>query len=193
MSYAADGASIERERRELTATWSDKPGLLGSLCSVDHKVIAKRYIVTALAFFSLAGIAALVMRLQLARPENDLVGPDFYNQLFTMHGSTMMFLFAVPIVLALGIYFVPLMIGTRNVAFPRLNALGYWVYLIGGLFLWGSFALGMGPDTGWFSYVPLSGPEFSPGKRVDVWAQMITFTEISALISAVEIIVTTFK
>jgi cytochrome c oxidase subunit I+III len=193
MSYSADAASIERERQELLASWSDEPGLLGYLRSVDHKVIAKRYIVTALAFFALAGVAALVMRLQLARPENDLVGPDLYNQLFTMHGSTMMFLFAVPIVLALGIYFVPLMIGTRNVAFPRLNALGYWVYLIGGLFLWVSFAVGMGPDTGWFSYVPLSGPDFSPGKRVDVWAQMITFTEISALIAAVEIIVTTFK
>jgi cytochrome c oxidase subunit 1 len=193
MSAALDAANLERERRELLATWSDKPGWLGSLCSVDHKVIAKRYIVTALAFFALAGVAALVMRLQLARPENDLVGPDFYNQLFTVHGSTMMFLFAVPIVLALGIYFVPLMIGTRNVAFPRLNALGYWVYLIGGLFLWVSFAVGLGPDAGWFSYVPLSGPDFSPGKRVDVWAQLITFTEISALISAVEIIVTTFK
>jgi cytochrome c oxidase subunit 1 len=193
MSCAADAASLERERRELLASWCDEPGLLGSLRSVDHKVIAKRYIVTSLAFFALAGFAALVMRLQLARPENDLVGPDFYNQLFTMHGSTMMFLFAVPIVLALGLYFVPLMIGTRNVAFPRLNALGYWVYLIGGLFMWVSFAVGMGPDTGWFSYVPLAGPDFAPGKRVDVWAQMITFTEISALIAAVEIIVTTFK
>jgi cytochrome c oxidase subunit 1 len=190
---AATSADLERERAELLASWSDKPGLLGSLCSVDHKVIAKRYIVTSLVFFALAGLDALVMRLQLAVPENDLVGPDLYNQLFTTHGTTMMFLFAVPIVLALGLYFVPLMVGTRNVAFPRLNALGYWTYLIGGVFMWVSFALGIGPDTGWFSYVPLAGPDFSPGKRVDVWAQTVTFTEISALISAVEIIVTTFK
>jgi cytochrome c oxidase subunit I+III len=189
---AAD-TDLERERRELRTTWSDIPGVLGALASVDHKVIAKRYIVTSLVFFALAGIDALVMRTQLAVPENGLVGPDLYNQLFTMHGTTMMFLFAVPIVLALGLYFVPLMVGTRNVAFPRLNALGYWTYLIGGSFLWVSFALGIGPDTGWFSYVPLAGPEFSPGKRVDVWAQTVTFTEISALISAVEIIVTTLK
>ncbi|HET8699510.1 MAG TPA: cytochrome c oxidase subunit I, partial [Gammaproteobacteria bacterium] len=134
-----------------------------------------------------------VMRLQLASPENTLVGPDLYNQLFTMHGSTMMFLFAVPIVEAIGLYFVPLMIGSSNVAYPRLNALGYWVYLIGGLFLWTSFAFDIGPDTGWFSYVPLSGPEFSPGKRVDTWSQLITFTEIAALIAAVEIIVTVLK
>jgi cytochrome c oxidase subunit I+III len=193
VSEDAASADVERERVELLASWSDKPGLLGSLCSVDHKVIAKRYIVTSLTFFGLAGIDALVMRTQLAVPENDLVGPDLYNQLFTMHGTTMMFLFAVPMVLALGLYFVPLMIGTRNVAFPRLNALGYWIYLIGGVFMWVSFALGIGPDTGWFSYVPLAGPDFSPGKRVDVWAQTVTFTEISALISAVEIIVTTFK
>jgi cytochrome c oxidase subunit I+III len=186
-------AELERERAELLESWSDKPGLLGALRSVDHKVIAKRYIVTSLVFFALAGIAALVMRAQLAAPENDLVGPDLYNQLFTMHGTTMMFLFAVPMVLALGLYFVPLMIGTRNVAFPRLNALGYWTYLIGGSFVWVSFALGVGPDTGWFSYVPLAGPDYAPGKRVDVWAQMVTFTEISALISAVEIIVTTLK
>jgi cytochrome c oxidase subunit 1 len=186
-------AELERERAELLESWSDKPGLLGALCSVDHKVIAKRYIVTALAFFALAGVSALVMRSQLAVPENDLVGPDMYNQLFTMHGTTMMFLFAVPIVLALGLYFVPLMIGTRNVAFPRLNALGYWTYLIGGSFAWVSFALGIGPDTGWFSYVPLAGPDYSPGKRVDVWAQTVTFTEISALITAMEIIVTTLK
>ena len=174
-------------------TWSDEPGLIGWLTTVDHKRIAKRYIATALAFFALAGIDALVMRLQLASPEAAVLGPDAYNQFFTMHGTTMMFLFAVPIVLALGLYFVPLMVGTRNVAYPRLNALGYWVYLIGGAFMWISFALGVGPDTGWFSYVPLAGPEFSPGKRVDVWAQTVTFTEISALIAAVEIIATTLK
>jgi cytochrome c oxidase subunit 1 len=186
-------ADLEREHRELMQTWSDRPGFLGWLTTVDHKRIAMRYIVTALAFFVLAGLNALVMRLQLAAPDAAVLGPDTYNQFFTVHGSTMMFLFAVPIVLAIGLYFVPLMIGTRNVAYPRLNALGYWVYLIGGAFMWISFALDTGPDTGWFSYVPLAGPEFSPGKRVDVWAQTVTFTEISALITAVEIIATTLK
>jgi cytochrome c oxidase subunit 1 len=104
-----------------------------------------------------------------------------------------MFLFAVPVMEAAGLYLVPLMIGARNVAFPRLNAYGYWVYLAGGLFLYISFFLNTGPDTGWFSYVPLAGPEFSPGKRVDVYAQSITFTEIAALVGAVELIVTIFK
>ncbi|HEX2139441.1 MAG TPA: cytochrome c oxidase subunit I [Woeseiaceae bacterium] len=184
---------LASERRQLDETWSGRPGFIGWLTSVDHKSIGRRYIVTALVFFALAGIDALVMRLQLATPESELLGPDLYNQFFTVHGTTMMFLFAVPIVEALGIYFVPLMIGARNVAYPRLNALGYWVYLIGGVFLWTSFAIGVGPDTGWFSYVPLSGPEFTPGKRADVWAQTVTFTEIAALIAAVEIIVTTFK
>ena len=133
------------------------------------------------------------MRIQLARPENRFLGPDLYNQVFTTHGTTMMFLFAVPIMLGLGVYLVPLMVGTRNVAFPRLNAFCYYVYLIGGLFLYAAFFLNTGPDAGWFAYVPLSGPQFSPGKRVDVWAQMITFTEISSLAVAVDLITTIFK
>ena len=166
---------------------------MGLAPSVDHKSIALRYIITAFVFFLLGGIEAAMMRAQLARPENTLLGPDAYNQFFTMHGTTMMFLFAVPIMEAMGLYLVPLMIGGRNVAFPRLNAYGYWVYLFGGLFLYVMFFLNTGPDTGWFSYVPLAGPEFSPGKRVDVWAQTVTFTEIAALVGAVEMIVTIFK
>ena len=110
-----------------------------------------------------------------------------------MHGSTMMFLFAVPVMEGMGIYLVPLMIGTRNVAFPRLNAFGYYLYVFGGLLLYGGFVLNIGPDAGWFSYTPLSGPQFSPGKRIDIWAQMITYTEMSALIVAIEIIVTVLK
>ncbi|MFL5518398.1 MAG: cbb3-type cytochrome c oxidase subunit I, partial [Gemmatimonadales bacterium] len=177
----------------LEETWRPAPGFVGWLRSVDHKSIGLRYIATALVFFLLAGIEAAVMRAQLARPEAAILGPDAYNQFFTMHGTTMMFLFAVPVMDAMGIYLVPLMIGARNVAFPKLNAYGYWVYLFGGAFLYLMFFLNTGPDTGWFSYVPLAGPEFSPGKRVDVWAQMITFTELSALAVAVNLIVTIFK
>jgi cytochrome c oxidase subunit I+III len=183
----------ESVRRQLEETWHQPPGLLPWLKSVDHKSIGKRYIVTAVVFFILGGLEAGMMRAQLARPENHLLGPDAYNQFFTVHGMTMMFLFAVPVMTAVGLYLVPLMIGARNVAFPRLNAYGYWVYLAGGLFLYISFFLNTGPDTGWFSYVPLAGPEFSPGKRVDVYAQAITFTEIAALAAAVELIVTIFK
>ena len=105
----------------------------------------------------------------------------------------MMFLFAVPVMEAVAVYLLPLMLGTRNIAFPRLNAFGYWVYLFGGIMLYVAFFLNVGPDAGWFAYVPLSGPEYAPGKRVDFWAQMITFTELSALVVATEIITTIFK
>jgi len=177
----------------LTRTWRTGSGWIERLSSVDHKVVGRRYIITAFVFLCLGGLSAVAMRLQLARPEAKLLGPDLYNQLFTMHGTTMMFLFAVPVMEAFAVYLVPLMLGTRNIAFPRLNAFSYWVYLFGGIFLWASFMLKIGPDAGWFAYVPLSGPDYSPGKRVDVWAQMITFTEVSALAVAIEIIVTVFK
>jgi len=192
MSPASRGP-IDEDVQELARTWSRPPGFWGWLTTTEHKSIAKRYIITAFTFFLLGGLEAATMRLQLGRPENSVVGPDLYNQLFTMHGTTMMFLFAVPVMIAMGLYFVPLMLGTRNVAFPRLNAFGYYTYLIGGAFLYISFFCNTGPDAGWFNYVPLSGPMFSPGKRIDVWAQTITFTEIAALVGAVEIIVTTFK
>jgi cytochrome c oxidase subunit I len=180
-------------RARLARTWGTPSGLSGVLSTVDHKIIGRRYLLTALFFMVLAGLAAVAMRAQLARPEAGLIGPDLYNQLFTMHGTTMMFLFAVPVMEAFGVYLVPLMVGTRNIAFPRLNAFSYYVFLFGGLMLWVAFLANAGPDTGWFSYVPLSGPEHAPGKRVDFWAQTITFTEIAALAVAIEIIVTTLK
>jgi cytochrome c oxidase subunit I+III len=189
-SQALDEESV---RRELEESWRQAPGLWGWLTSVDHKSVAKRYLVTAFIFLILGGLEAAIMRAQLTRPENSVLGPDAYNQFFTMHGMTMMFLFAVPVMEAAGLYLVPLMIGSRNVAFPRLNAYGYWVFLAGGLFLYISFFLNTGPDVGWFGYVPLSGPEFAPGKRADVYAQSITFTEIAALVGAIELIVTIFK
>jgi cytochrome c oxidase subunit I len=177
----------------LATTWGTPPGLIGWLSTVDHKRIGRRYIVTAFIFLLLGGVLAIAMRLQLARPENRLIGPDLYNQVFTMHGSNMMFLFAVPVMEAVAVFIVPLMIGTRNIAFPRLNAFSYWIYLAGGILLWAAFALDMGPDVGWFAYVPLSGPQYGAGKRADIWAQMITFTELSALAVAIEIVVTVLK
>jgi cytochrome c oxidase subunit I len=177
----------------LAKTWGTGTGLVAALSTVDHKIVGRRYLVTAFVFLFLGGLSAAAMRIQLARPENHFIGPDLYNQLFTMHGTTMMFLFAVPVMDAAAVYLVPLMVGTRNIAFPRLNAFSYWVFLFGGLFLWASFILNVGPDVGWFAYTPLSGPQFSPGKRADVWAQMVTFTEVAALAVAVEIVVTVFK
>ena len=184
--YAADVA-------ELARTYHQRPGVWSWITSVDHKSIAKRYIITCFVWFLLAGLNAAIMRLQLSRPENTIVGPDRYNQLFTVHGTAMMFLFAVPVMTAMATYLIPLMVGTRDVAYPRLNAFGYWTFLIGGLFLFTALYTNTGPDTGWFAYVPLSGPEYAPGKRVDVWAQVVTFTEIAGLVAAIEMIVTIFK
>lgn len=146
--------------RRLAATWNTASGIWGALSTVDHKIIGRRYIVTAFVFLALGGVLAIAMRLQLAQPEARLIGPDRYNQIFTMHGANMMFLFAVPVMEAIAVYLVPLMVGTRNIAFPRLNAFSYWVYLAGGLLLWVAFAIDAGPDVGWFAYVPLSGPEY---------------------------------
>jgi cytochrome c oxidase subunit I+III len=194
-SPAVDGEWLDEAatHARLQKTWGTTPGLWGALTTLDHKRIGVRYIVTAFVFFALAGVLAFVMRLQLARAENDLVGPDLYNQLFTMHGSTMMFLFAVPIMEAVAVYLVPLMVGTRALAFPRLLAFSYWIYLFGGALLWGGFILNIGPDAGWFAYVPLAGPQYSPGKRVDIWAQMITYTELSGLAVAICVIATILK
>src|SRR4051812_34461394 len=186
---------LERPALEaaLAETWRTPPGLWNALATVDHKIIGRRYIFTAFAFLALGGVLAILMRLQLAQPEARVLGPDRYNQIFTMHGANMMFLFAVPVMEAVAVYLVPLMVGTRNIAFPRLNAFSYWIYLAGGALLWIAFAVDMGPDVGWFAYVPLSGPQYAAGKRADIWAQMITFTEVSALAVAVEIVVTIFK
>ena len=177
----------------LEQTWKTPAGFWGALATVDHKIIGRRYIFTAIVFLALGGVLAILMRVQLAQPEARVLGPDRYNQIFTMHGANMMFLFAVPVMEAMAVYLVPLMVGTRNIAFPRLNAFSYWIYLAGGILLWTAFALDMGPDVGWFAYVPLSGPQYAAGKRADIWAQMITFTEVSALAVSVEIVVTILK
>jgi cytochrome c oxidase subunit 1 len=205
----ADEERLEHERKKLVrdgprltgarlaarleASWRRAPGIIGWLATVDHKEIGRRYIITALVFLALGGALALAMRVQLAQPDQNLISPDRYNQLFTMHGSTMMFLFAVPVMIGVGIYIIPLMVGTRSTAFPRLNAFSYFMYLFGGLMLWVAFLLNIGPDVGWFAYTPLSGPQFSPGKRADIWAQMITFTEVSALAAAVVLVCTILK
>ncbi|MDB5945042.1 MAG: cytochrome c oxidase, subunit [Ramlibacter sp.] len=183
---SAEAAALDR-------TWADNPGFIGWFTAVNHKTIARRFIAATMVFFLLGGLLAALMRLQLARPENTLMGPDFYNQLFTMHGTTMMFLFAVPVMQAIAIYLVPLMVGTRTIAFPRLNAFAFWIFVFGGLMLYIAFFCNAGADVGWFAYPPLSGPDYSPGKRVDFWAQMITYTELSAIIEAIVVITTVFK
>ena len=183
-----DGAGWDSEAaRALERTWRDRPGLLGFLRTNDHKRIGRRFVITALGFFAAGGLLAAVIRAQLAVPDNHLVGPDLYDQLFTMHGTTMMFIFAVPVMQGLAVYFVPLMVGTRNTAFPRMTACAYWLYLLGGLTLYVGFALNAGADAGWFAYVPLAGPQYGVGKRSDIWNNLINFSEAMGLMVAVDI------
>ena len=153
------------EHQALEQTWRSPTGLWGWLSNADHRAIGKRFIVTAFLFFLLGGILALLMRLQLARPEGRFLGPDLYNQIFTMHGTTMMFPFAVPIMQGLGVYLIPLMVGTRNIAFAPLVAFSYYLFLFGGIMLYAAFLLNVGPDVGWFSYVPLAGPNTGRGNE----------------------------
>jgi cytochrome c oxidase subunit I+III len=185
--------SVGLEER-LHSTWREPGGFFGWFTKVHHTSTGTRFIFTAFIFFLLGGLLAVFMRLQLAHPENRFLSVDKYNQFFTVHGSTMIFLFAVPLMFqGFGIYLVPLIVGSRNIAFPRLAAFSYWIYLFGCLFFWVGLVLNIGADRGWFAYVTLSGPDYSPGKRVDFWAQMVTFTETSALTTAVCLATTILK
>jgi cytochrome c oxidase subunit I+III len=183
----AVGTTTERLER----AWAEPGGLVNALTTVDHKRIGVRYLVTATVFFILAGLEALTMRLQLATPDGRLLTPNAYDQLFTMHGVTMIFLFVTPMLSGFGNYFVPLMIGARDMAFPRLNALSYWVYLGSGLFLYSSLVLGMAPNDGWFNYAPLSSG--SPGTNIDFYGYGLIFLGISSTVGAANFITTIFK
>jgi cytochrome c oxidase subunit I+III len=180
------------DRYRLVRTWSPPPGLIGSLSAVQQNQVGLRMIVTAFMFMVLGGILALLMRVQLAVPDNDFLSASAFNQLFTMHGTTMMFLFAVPMAEGFGNYIVPMMTGSRDLAFPRAAAFGYWCFLFGGILLYSSFLVGAAPDAGWTTYVPLSGPEFS-GLGVDFWLLGTTFIEFATLAAAIELIVSIFK
>ncbi|HYD06661.1 MAG TPA: cytochrome c oxidase subunit I, partial [Reyranella sp.] len=159
------------------------------LSAVNNTYIGAFYIAAALLFFVLAGILALLMRLQLATPGGEIVGQGTYNQLFTMHGTVMMFLFAVPVVEAIGVLLLPQMLAARDLPFPRLGAFAFWSYLIGGLVFFASLFWGLAPDGGWFMYPPLTGSRYSPGDNADFWLLGIGFIEISAIAGAIEIIV----
>jgi cytochrome c oxidase subunit I len=168
----------EVRRPRTRHTWIDW------LATTDHKKIGILYMVTTFAFFLLGGIEALLMRIQLSQPNNSFVSPEHYNQLFTMHGTTMIFLFVVPMMAGLGNYFVPLMIGARDMAFPRLNALSYWLLLFGGVVFYMSI-FWKPPEAGWTSYAPLSDALFNPSGGQDAWIFLIHITGISSLIGAV--------
>jgi cytochrome c oxidase subunit I len=154
------------------------------LTTTDHKKIGIMYLVTTFVFFILGGTEALMMRLQLGAPENTLVNPATYNELFTMHGTTMIFLFVVPVWAGFANYFLPLMIGARDMAFPRLNALSYWLLLAGGIVFYASVFWNP-PSAGWVSYPPLSSIQYSPTGGQDAWIYLIHLTGLSSLIGAI--------
>jgi cytochrome c oxidase subunit 1 len=175
----------------------ESTGVFSWFTTVDHKKIGILYGVTALAFFVIGGIEALLIRLQLWGPNGTVLTANQYNQVFTMHGTTMVFLMGMPLAIAFGNYLVPLMIGARDVAFPRINMFGYWVFLLGGIFLYSSFVLGGAPNGGWFGYAPLTSTPMSkgflPGHGPDFWSIGLIMLGIGSVTSAVNFIVTTIN
>jgi cytochrome c oxidase subunit I len=177
----------------LTRIWETPATFRGWLSTVDHKEIGRRYLVTAVAFLIVGGIEALIIRLQLARADQNLISPETYNQIFTMHGATMILWYASPILSGFGNYLVPLMIGARDMAFPRINAFSYWSFLLSGLFLYGSLFFLEAPHGGWFSYVPYTSVRYSPGFGIDFYALALIFLTISTTAGAINFIVTIFR
>jgi cytochrome c oxidase subunit 1 len=160
------------------------------ITTVDHKKIAKLYLVTSFVFFILAGIEALIIRLQLARPDQRLISAETYNELFTMHGTMMIFLVVMPLGVAFFNLLIPLQIGARDVAFPRLNALSYWIYLFGGILLTSSWLFKAAPNDGWFAYANLTEKTFTPGHNLDFYYAGLQILGISSLIGAINFFVT---
>lgn len=177
---------------EFIKVWGNPRGWR-ALTIVNHTAVGIRFMVTGGVFFLIGGLIAMLMRTQLALPEQHIIGPALYNQLFTMHGTVMMFLFAVPVLEGLAMYLIPKMIGARDLLFPRLSAFGYWCYLFGSLILMSSLVLGIAPAAGWFMYTPLSNGVYSPGPNVDFWLLGITFVEISAVSAGVELVVSILR
>jgi cytochrome c oxidase subunit 1 len=169
-------------------TWTT--GWASWLTTVDHKRLGLLYIVSSFIFLGFGSVEAFLIRLQLARPEQQLISPDVFNQMFTMHGVTMVFLAIMPLGIGFANYFVPLMIGARDLAFPRLNAFGYWVYALAGLFLYTSFFLGGAPDVGWFAYAPLTSLSNNPGNGVDFFMIGLLVSGVGTLVTAMNLIVT---
>ena len=168
----------------------EKTGIWSWITTVDHKRIGILYGTTAFVFFLLGGIEALIMRLQLMKPDNGLVSPDFFNALFTMHGTTMIFLGVMPLSAMFFNFFIPLQIGARDVAFPRLNAFSYWVFLLGGLFINFSFLLNAAPNVGWFGYANLTSNTYSPGLNTDFWVLGVQILGIASMAAAINFFVT---
>src|SRR6516225_2341517 len=170
------------------------------ITTVDHKRIGILYILLALVFLVIGGIEATIMRIQLIVPHNHFVSPQFFNQMFTMHGTTMIFFVAMPILFGFGNYLVPLMIGARDMAFPRLNSWSFWMTAFGGLLLYfsliggdGLYGAGSAPDVGWWAYAPLTARAFSKGHSTDYWTISIMVSGFGSIGTAINIVATIFS
>ena len=189
----SDPAVRAAQEERLRAVWKEPTGWLRRWSDTNNNVVGKWYVLTAFAFMLFAGVLALIMRTQLAVPANAIVTANTYNQLFTLHGSMMMFLFAVPMFEAVSIILLPQLLGARDLPFPRLSAFGYWSFLIGGVFVSGSIFFDAAPDGGWFMYPPLTTRTDLSGLGADIWMLGLSFIEVSSVAAAVELIVGVLK
>ncbi|MGH9050223.1 MAG: cbb3-type cytochrome c oxidase subunit I, partial [Acidimicrobiia bacterium] len=186
--------TVATERKAASPAGAPPPassGLLRWITTTDHKMIGLSYIVTSLTFFAIGGLLALAIRTELGDPGREFLDPETFNQFFTMHGSIMIYLFAVPFGFGLANYIVPLQIGAADMAFPRLNALGYWMYLFGGtVMIAGFLTAGGSASFGWFAYAPLSGATYSPGIGPDLWIIGVVVTSTAGILTAVNLVTT---
>ena len=195
MATVAPGATPAEEVVDrLERMWRARPGALGWLTTTDHKRIGILYFWATLVFFGAGGAEAMLIRTQLASPKETVLSPSTYDQMFTLHGVTMIFFFIIPMTTgAFGNYLLPLMLGARDMAFPRLNALSFWVFLGSGIFLYTSLALGSAPNAGWFDYVPLASRLYDPGRNIDFYCLALIFNGLASTLTAANFIVTIFK
>ena len=189
MATTVDASTVA----SLRASWETQRGWRGAISSVDHKTIGIRYLVTAFAFLILGGLEASAMRAQLSQPNLHLLSPEQYNQLFSVHGVTMIFLYAAPVLSGFSNYIWPLMLGSRDMAFPRLNALSYWLFLGAGIFIYSSVFIGQMPNAGWFDYVPYASRAFDPGRNIDFYALGLLLLGVSTTVGSANFVVTLFK
>src|ERR1700680_2981817 len=194
MTMSSNAITIPGTQIE-TRPWVDE--LHQWLATVDHKRLGILYIVSALLFLAVGGVEALIIRIQLMHSHNNFVSPEVFNQMFTMHGTTMIFFVAMPILFGFANYLVPLMIGARDMAFPRLNAFSFWLTALGGLLLYFSFLGGSGlygagnaPDVGWWAYAPLTSRTFSIGNSTDFWTLSLLVSGFGSIGTAVNLVTT---
>ena len=194
MQETTTSTRVSKEQRDaFRRAWTAPKGVIGWFRIVNNIPIAHRYMAMAFLFFLVGGVQALLLRVQLGTPENTFLDPATYNQIFTMHGTTMMFLFVIPFLEAIANYLLPLLLGARDLPYPRLASLAFWTFTFGGIFLYASFLFGVAPDGGWFAYVPLTGKEYSPGINMDWWDIGLSVAEIAAMGAAAELIVSILR